>query len=198
MIECMALLHDPTAQSCKFRGQVIVADQPARIPRKNPPERIGERWKIAVEKIELKAMPRCPCSAGRLISGNQGNCLARLARIAAPESAQPVTFRAHLGALDTVQISRKMCSGQTVPFHRSRATMPKAERPAAHSRRPARHTQFVQSQANWHLPGRSIAEPRATDHEVVALRFRLETEDATGSWISQASERFHDVTFSQL
>ena len=44
---------------------------------------------------------------------------------------------------------------------------------------------------------RPIAELRASNHEVVALCLGLKSEDATGSWISPASEGIHDATFSQ-
>ena len=110
MIECTACLRNPVAQSRKLGGQVVVADQTARHPRPYPPARIGERRKIAVEDIELKALPCCPCSAGRLIGGVQHDRPAGLARIAPPETAQPVAFGSHLGALDAVDVAGKMRS----------------------------------------------------------------------------------------
>ena len=115
MIECTACLRNPVAQSRKLGGQVVVADQTARHARPYPPARIGERRKVAVEDIELEALPRCPCSTGRLIGGDQHDRPAGLARIAPPEDAQPVAFRSHLGALDAVHVSGQVLQPPTAP-----------------------------------------------------------------------------------
>jgi len=80
-----------------------------------------------------------------------------------------------------------MCGRQSVPFHRGRATVPKAGRPAAHSRRPAGLAQAIESRAARHLAVQPIAEPRAADQEVLALFRGLKSEDAAGSRISPAS-----------
>jgi hypothetical protein len=58
---------------------------------------------------------------------------------------------------------------------------------AAHPRRPARLAQTIDRGAARHLAVRPIAEPRAADHEVLALRLGLKSEDATVSRISPAS-----------
>ena len=84
MIECMARLRDPTTQPGKLGGQLLVADQTARHARPHPSARIGECRKIAVENIQLETLPRCPCSAGRLIGGRpaRSSCRARADRAA--------------------------------------------------------------------------------------------------------------------
>jgi hypothetical protein len=126
--------------------------------------------------------------AGNFIGRHQHNCPARLARIAPPENAKPIAFCSHLGALDTVDISRKLCRGQPVSFHRRRPTVPKAGWPAAHPSRLAGLAQAIESRTARHLAVRPIAEPCATDHEIGALFRRLKSRDTTGLWISPASE----------
>jgi hypothetical protein len=105
MIDPTARLHDPTAQSHKFLSQVVLAQQAAGRARPNPSARIGKRWKVAVEGIELKALTRRPCSTGCFIIRDQHNRPAGLARIATPENAEPVAFCSHLGTLDTIDVS---------------------------------------------------------------------------------------------
>jgi hypothetical protein len=143
---------------------------------------------MAVEKLELETLSCCPGPTGRLVVGNQHNRPPRFARIAPPENAEPIAFCSHLGAPDTVDISRKLCRGQAVSFHRRRPTVPKASWPAAHSSRLAGLAQSVEGRTARHLAVRPIAEPRTTDHEIGALRLGLKSEDATGLWISPASE----------
>jgi hypothetical protein len=196
MMDPMTRLRDPITQSHKFRNQVVVANQSARHTRPYPPTRIGECRKFAVKNVELETLPSCPCSAGRLVFGDQQDCPARLARIAPPENAQPIAFCSHLGALDTVDISRKLCSGQPVSFHRRRPAMPKAGWPAAHPSRLAGLAQSVEGRATRHRAVRPIAEPRASNHEVVAVRLGLKSEDAAGLWISPFSEGVHNAIFS--
>ena len=67
----------------------------------------------------------------------------------------------------------------------------KAGRPAAHWGRLAALAQSVQRRAARHLTVRPIAEPSATDHEVLALFRRLKSGDTTGSWVSPAFIRVH-------
>ena len=81
---------------------------------------------MAVEKLELETLSCRPGPTGRFVVGNQHNCPARLARIAPPENAKTIAFCSRLGALDTVDISRKLCRGEPVSFHRRRPTVPKA------------------------------------------------------------------------
>ena len=47
-----------------------------------------------------------------------------------------------------------------------------------------------------HLAVRPVAEPRASRHEVFALRFGLKPEDAAGPWVSRAKQSSH-IAFSQ-
>ena len=49
-----------------------------------------------VEDIELEALPRCPCAAGRFIAGHEHDRSTGYARIAPPERAQPIAMRSHL------------------------------------------------------------------------------------------------------
>ena len=102
MIECTACLRNPVAQSGKPGGQVIIADQTARHPRPHPSDRIGDRRKLAIKNTQLKALSGCPCLAGCLVSVEEHNGPAGLARIAAPKDTQPVALGSHLGALDSV------------------------------------------------------------------------------------------------
>ena len=59
MIDGTARLHDPTAQSRKFRNQVVVANQSARHTRPYPPARIRESRKLAIKNVELETLPSC-------------------------------------------------------------------------------------------------------------------------------------------
>jgi hypothetical protein len=185
MIECMACLHDPVAQSRKLGDEVGIADQTARHPRPYPPARIGERWKVVVEDIELEALPRCPCPAGRLVSVDEHNRPSGLARISPPEDAQPVALGSHLGTLDAVQVCGQVCGRQPRPFTCA-AAVAEASRSAAHPRCLAGLAQAIESRAARHLAVQPIAEPRAANHEVLALRLGLKSEDAAGSRISPA------------
>jgi hypothetical protein len=191
----MARFRDPITQSLNFRDQLIVASQLTRHPRPDPPARIRVSRKVAVEKLELETLSCRPIPTGRLVVGSQHNRPARLARIAPPENAESIAFCSHLGALDTVDISRKLCRGQPVSFHRRRPTVPKAGWPAAHPSRLAGLAQAIESCAAWHLTVQPITEPSAADHEVLALFLGLKSEDATGARISLASECIHDATF---
>ena len=83
------------------------------------------------------------------------------------------------------------------PFGCSTSAVAEAGRPAAHPRCPAGLTQAIESRAARHLAIQPIAEPRAANHEVVALRLGLKSVDAAGSWISRSSACIHDATFSQ-
>jgi uncharacterized protein YjiS (DUF1127 family) len=69
-------------------------------------------------------------------------------------------------------------------FHRSCATMPKASRPASHPRRLAGLAQTVRRRASWHQTVRTVAEPRATSHEILTLCVGLESEHPSGASIS--------------
>ena len=188
MIECTARLRDLTAQSRKFCSQFLVAHEATRHPRPHPPARIGKRRKVAVQHIKLEAAPRCPCSTRRLIVGDKDDRPARLARIAPPETAQPVAFCSHPSPLAPVDVTGKVCGRQPRPFGRSTSAVTEAGRPAAHPSRLAGLAQAIESRAARHLAVRPIAEPRAADHEVLALRFGLKSRDAAGSWIAPASE----------
>jgi hypothetical protein len=53
----------------------------------------------------------------------------------------------------------------------------------------------IEARAARHLAVEPIAEPRATNHEIVPLRLGLKSEDATSSWISPASEEIHGAFF---
>ena len=196
VIECTPRLRDPTAQPRKLGGQIVFAHQSARLPRPYPPASIGERWKVVVEEIELQALPRCPCSAGRLVVGGQHDRPAGLARISPPEDAQPVALGSRLGTLNAIQISRQMRGRQPRPFGYSASAVAEAARSSAHPGCLAGLAQAIESCAARHLAVQPIAEPRAANHEVVALRLGLKSEDAAVSWISPASGRIHDATFS--
>ncbi|MEY9642933.1 hypothetical protein ABIF66_011187 [Bradyrhizobium japonicum] len=186
MIGGTACLHDPIAQSRKFQNQIVLTDQASRDTRPNPPERVGEGWKVAIEELELEALPSRPCLASCFVRGSQHNRPARLARIAAPENAEPITFRSHLSALDAVQVSRKVGGHKPCPLGRS--VVAKAGLLVLHSRRSTGLTKAREGCATWHLTVRPIAEPRAADHEVLALRLRLKPENAAGCWVSLASQ----------
>ncbi|UGX91731.1 hypothetical protein G6321_00039210 [Bradyrhizobium barranii subsp. barranii] len=58
-----------------------------------------------VEKLEPEALSRCPSIAIRFVGWNQHNRSTRLARIATPKNTEPIPFRAHFSALNTVRIS---------------------------------------------------------------------------------------------
>jgi hypothetical protein len=126
--------------------------------------------------------------AGSFIGSHQHDRPARLARIATPENAEPVAFCSRLGTLDTADVSGQVCSNQPIPLHRSRATVPKAGRSTTHPSRFTGLAESVQRRAARHLAVRPIAEPRATDHEIVPLFRGAESRDATGSWVSPTSE----------
>jgi hypothetical protein len=195
MIECTGRLHDLITQSHKLDGQVIVTDQTTRHTRPYPPARIRECRKFAVENVELETLPNCPCLAGSFIGRHQRDRPARLARIAPPGNAHPIAVRTHLGAQDAVHISRKLRSNQSVTFGCSRSAVPKAGGPTAHPGGLTRLAQAVNSHAARHQTVRSVAAPRASSHEVFALRFGLKSEHATRSVISPAYGRFHHEAF---
>jgi hypothetical protein len=56
--------------------------------------------------------------------------------------------------------------------------------------------QAIDGTAARHPTVRPIAEPLAGNHEVIALRFGLKSEDAASSLVSPTYTRFHDATFS--
>jgi hypothetical protein len=89
-----------------------------------------------------------------------------------------------------------VCGRQPRPFHRSRATVPEASRPAAHPGRTAGLAKTVLRRASRHQTIRPVAEPRTGRHEVLALRLGLKSEDAASSFVSPTSGRFHDTIFS--
>ncbi|MCG2625602.1 hypothetical protein L6654_03115 [Bradyrhizobium sp. WYCCWR 13023] len=58
-----------------------------------------------VEKLEPETLSRCPSIAIRFVGRNQHNRPPGVARVTAPENAEPIPFRAHLRALNAVRIA---------------------------------------------------------------------------------------------
>ncbi len=67
MIECTACLRNPVAQSRQAWRSRRRRRSDRGTSRPIPSACISERRQIAVEDIELNALPCCPCSTGRLI-----------------------------------------------------------------------------------------------------------------------------------
>ena len=177
MIECTARLRDLAAQSRKFCSQFVVAHEAARHARPHPPARIGERRKCRAAHARHVAsslatrMIVLPGSRGsrrqRLRSRLRSDRIpARWMRSTSPEGVRP----------------------PAAPVWQQHSAVAEAGRPAAHPSRLAGLAQAIESRAARHLAVRPIAEPRAADHEVLALRFGLKSGDAAGSWVSPASE----------
>jgi len=144
--------------------------------------------------MQLKTLSRCPGSTGRLIVGDELDRSTGYRRISLPQHPQPIAVQSHLRTLDPGCVAGKTCRHQPRPLDCAPAVV-EAGRMAAHACRLARLAQTVRRSAARHLPVRPVAEPRASSHEVFALRLGLKSEDAAGSWVSRASERFHDVIF---